>query len=89
MKVECPKCSSKYNIYESKIPENGAVVRCKKCSKKFKIKKSVTYSANSTLQQSDIQSNSKIQKTLPETDSIICPICQKEQPVSTECIIAE
>ena len=31
MTLECPKCSARYNIQDSLIPEQGARVKCKKC----------------------------------------------------------
>ncbi len=38
MKVQCPKCSAKYNLDTSKlpaIPEKGITVTCPKCKHKF------------------------------------------------------
>ncbi len=38
MKVQCPKCSAKYNLDTSKIPsipEKGITITCPKCKNKF------------------------------------------------------
>lgn len=38
MIVNCPECSTKFNLDESKVPADGAWVRCSKCETVFEIK---------------------------------------------------
>jgi predicted Zn finger-like uncharacterized protein len=38
MIVECPNCSSKFNLPDENIPESGAKVRCSQCRNVFEVK---------------------------------------------------
>jgi predicted Zn finger-like uncharacterized protein len=42
MKAQCPDCNTVYIIDESRIPEEGRLVRCKRCQNKFLIERPVT-----------------------------------------------
>ena len=37
MTVECPSCSARFIVDESKVPKAGATVRCSKCSAVFRV----------------------------------------------------
>jgi len=43
MKAQCPDCNTVYIIDDSRIPEEGGLVRCKKCQNRFRIERPVAY----------------------------------------------
>jgi predicted Zn finger-like uncharacterized protein len=43
MKAQCPECNTVYIVDESRIPEEGGLIRCKRCQHKFRIERPVRY----------------------------------------------
>jgi predicted Zn finger-like uncharacterized protein len=41
MKAQCPECNTVYMVDESRIPEEGGLVRCKRCQNTFRIERPV------------------------------------------------
>ena len=58
MNGQCPKCEARFNIDDSKIPDDGIYGKCPKCQERIFISKTVSVAINSEAQsiQKSIQS---------------------------------